>query len=63
MRGPSSATSMLIGAGASWGATTLVIKATQAQSHFAPEKTLVYQLAVSVPILAVAGVLPASASP
>ena len=43
----------LIGAGASWGATTLLIKATRL-SHISPEKTLVYQLAVSVPILAVA---------
>jgi drug/metabolite transporter (DMT)-like permease len=43
---------LLIGAGASWGATTLLIKATRL-SHISPEKTLVYQLAVAVPIIAV----------
>ena len=47
---------MLIGAGAAWGATTLVIKATRL-SHISPEKTLVYQLVVSVPVLAVAAAL------
>ena len=44
---------MLTGAGAAWGATTLLIKATRL-SRASPEKTLVYQLAVSVPILAIA---------
>ena len=47
---------MLIGAGASWGATTLLIKATRL-SHITPEKTLVYQLVVSVPVLAGAAAL------
>ena len=44
---------LLIGAGVSWGATTLVIKATRL-NRVSPEKTLVYQLAVSVPIIAIA---------
>jgi drug/metabolite transporter (DMT)-like permease len=44
---------MLVGAGAAWGATTLVIKASRlARSSF--EKTLFYQLIVSAPILALA---------
>jgi drug/metabolite transporter (DMT)-like permease len=43
---------MMIGAGAAWAATTLVVKATKLVSA-APEKTLLYQLAVSVPILAI----------
>jgi drug/metabolite transporter (DMT)-like permease len=47
---------MLIGAGAAWGATTLVVKATRL-NHITPEKTLVYQLVVSVPVLAGAAVL------
>jgi len=47
---------MLIGAGASWGATTLLIKATRL-NHIVPEKTLVYQLVVSVPVLAAAAAL------
>ena len=51
---------MLIGGGAAWGATTLVIKATQPVTA-PPEKTLVYQLVVSVPILAAAASSPASA--
>ena len=42
---------MLVLAGASWGATTLVIKATSlARAPY--EKTLLYQLVVSVPMLA-----------
>jgi drug/metabolite transporter (DMT)-like permease len=44
---------MMVGAGISWGATTLVIKASRL-SYVLPEKTLVYQLAVAVPIMAVA---------
>jgi drug/metabolite transporter (DMT)-like permease len=44
---------LLIGAGAAWGATTLLIKASKL-TRVSPEKTLIYQLAVSVPILAVA---------
>ena len=46
---------MMIGAGAAWGATTLVIKGTALRSAPA-EKVLAYQLAVSIPMLA-AGVL------
>jgi len=42
---------MMLGAGAAWGATTLVIKATKLRSAPA-EKVLAYQLAVSIPILA-----------
>ena len=42
---------MMLGAGAAWGATTLVIKATRLRSAPA-EKLLVYQLAVSIPMLA-----------
>jgi drug/metabolite transporter (DMT)-like permease len=42
---------MLVGAGLAWGATTLVIKASRlAQAPF--EKTLLYQLIVSAPLLA-----------
>jgi drug/metabolite transporter (DMT)-like permease len=47
---------MLIGAGAAWGATTLVIKATRL-SHITPEKTLIYQLVISLPVLAGAAAL------
>jgi drug/metabolite transporter (DMT)-like permease len=47
---------MVIAGGALWGATTLVMKATRLRD-IAPEKTLVYQLVVSVPIMAVASVL------
>ena len=42
---------MMVGAGAAWGATTLVIKASALRSAPA-EKVLAYQLAVSIPILA-----------
>ncbi len=43
---------MLVLAGASWGATTLVIKATSlARASY--EKTLLYQLIVSAPMLAI----------
>jgi drug/metabolite transporter (DMT)-like permease len=42
---------MLLGAGAAWGATTLVIKASSlARASY--EKTLLYQLVVSAPVLA-----------
>ncbi|MEZ5889393.1 MAG: DMT family transporter [Xanthobacteraceae bacterium] len=44
---------MLIGGGALWAATTLVIKGSRLRL-VAPEKTLAYQVLVSVPILAVA---------
>jgi len=46
---------MMLGAGAAWGATTLVIKGTALRTAPA-EKVLAYQLAVSIPILA-AGIL------
>ena len=42
---------MMVGAGAAWGATTLVIKATRLRTAPA-EKVLAYQLAVSIPMLA-----------
>jgi drug/metabolite transporter (DMT)-like permease len=42
---------MMMAAGAFWGATTLVIKASRL-AYVLPEKTLVYQLAVAVPIMA-----------
>jgi drug/metabolite transporter (DMT)-like permease len=44
---------MMIGAAAAWGATTLVIKAT-ALARTAPERTLLYQLVVSAPLLGLA---------
>jgi drug/metabolite transporter (DMT)-like permease len=47
---------LLIGAGAAWGATTLVIKATRL-NRISPEKTLVYQLVVSIPVVAGAAAL------
>src|SRR3954452_7315516 len=46
---------MMVGAGACWGATTLVIKASRLRSAPA-EKVLAYQLAISIPMLAL-GVL------
>jgi drug/metabolite transporter (DMT)-like permease len=42
---------MLVGAGIAWGATTLVIKGSKLRTAPA-EKVLAYQLAVSIPILA-----------
>jgi drug/metabolite transporter (DMT)-like permease len=42
---------MLVGAAAAWAATTLLIKVT-ALNRISPEKTLLYQLVVSVPVLA-----------
>jgi drug/metabolite transporter (DMT)-like permease len=42
---------LLIGGGLAWGATTLIIKGSRLRL-IAPEKTLAYQLLVSVPILA-----------
>jgi drug/metabolite transporter (DMT)-like permease len=47
---------LLIGAGAAWGATTLVIKATRL-NRISPERTLIYQLVVSIPVLAAAAAL------
>ncbi len=47
---------MMVGAGAAWGATTIVIKATKLRSAPA-EKVLAYQLAVSIPMLALGALL------
>jgi drug/metabolite transporter (DMT)-like permease len=47
---------MMIGAGAMWGATTLVIKGS-ALAKAPAEKTLAWQLLVSIPILALATLL------
>lgn len=47
---------LLLVAGVGWAATTLVIKGTRLV-HAAPEKTLGYQLAVSIPVLAVAAMV------
>lgn len=47
---------MLLGAGAMWGATTLIIKASRLNQAPA-EKGLCYQLAISVPILAVGALI------
>jgi drug/metabolite transporter (DMT)-like permease len=44
---------MMVGAAAAWGATTLVIKAS-ALSRISSEKTMLYQLVVSAPLLAIA---------
>ncbi len=44
---------LVVGGGAMWAATTLVAKGT-ALRHAAPEKALGYQVALSVPILALA---------
>jgi drug/metabolite transporter (DMT)-like permease len=43
---------MLVGAAAAWAATTLLIKAS-ALSRISAEKTLLYQLVVSAPLLAI----------
>jgi drug/metabolite transporter (DMT)-like permease len=47
---------MLVGGGALWGATTLVVKASRLQRAPA-EKGLAYQVAISVPILALAALI------
>ena len=47
---------MLIGGGAAWAATTLLIKAS-GLARIATEKAFAYQVAVSVPILAVAALV------
>ena len=47
---------MMVGAAAAWAATTLVIKASSL-SRVAAEKTLLYQLVVSAPLLALAAFL------
>ena len=47
---------LMVGGGVMWGATTLVVKATRL-SHAPPEKALIYQVALSIPILALAAFL------
>jgi drug/metabolite transporter (DMT)-like permease len=47
---------MLIGAALAWAATTLIIKASPL-SRISAEKTLLYQLAVSAPLLALAAAI------
>ena len=42
---------LIVGGGALWAATTLVVKATRLR-HAPPEKALIYQVALSIPILA-----------
>jgi drug/metabolite transporter (DMT)-like permease len=44
---------MIVGGGAMWAATTLIVKGTRLR-FVAPEKSLGYQVAVSVPILGLA---------
>jgi drug/metabolite transporter (DMT)-like permease len=44
---------LIVGGGALWAATTVMVKATKL-GHAAPEKALIYQVAVSIPILALA---------
>ncbi len=45
---------LMVAGGAVWGATTIVAKATRLR-FAAPEKALGYQVAVSIPILALGG--------
>jgi drug/metabolite transporter (DMT)-like permease len=47
---------MLVGAAGAWAATTLLIKASPL-NRVSAEKTLLYQLVVSAPVLALAAVL------
>ena len=47
---------MMVGAGAAWGATTVVIKATKLRAAPA-EKVLAYQIAVSIPMLALGALI------
>jgi drug/metabolite transporter (DMT)-like permease len=47
---------LIVGGGALWAATTVMVKATKLR-HAAPEKALIYQVAVSIPILALAAFL------
>jgi drug/metabolite transporter (DMT)-like permease len=42
---------LIVGGGALWAATTLLVKATKLR-HAPPEKALIYQVALSIPILA-----------
>jgi drug/metabolite transporter (DMT)-like permease len=47
---------LIVGGGALWAATTVMVKATKLR-YAAPEKALIYQVAVSIPILALAAFL------
>jgi drug/metabolite transporter (DMT)-like permease len=47
---------MLLAAGAGWGATTLIVKASRL-AHAPSEKVLLYQLVVSAPMLAVCSIM------
>jgi drug/metabolite transporter (DMT)-like permease len=44
---------LIVGGGALWAATTLMVKASRLR-HAPPEKALIYQVAISIPILALA---------
>src|SRR5580698_5606654 len=44
---------LIVGGGALWAATTLMVKASRLR-HAPPEKALIYQVAISIPILAFA---------
>ncbi len=47
---------LIVGGGALWAATTLIAKATELR-HAPPEKALIYQVVISIPILALAAYL------
>lgn len=47
---------LIVGGGALWAATTLIVKATELR-HTPPEKALIYQVVISIPILALAAYL------
>jgi drug/metabolite transporter (DMT)-like permease len=44
---------LIVGGGAGWAATTLLVKATELR-HAPPEKSLIYQVTISIPILSMA---------
>jgi drug/metabolite transporter (DMT)-like permease len=44
---------LIVGGGALWAATTLLVKATELR-HAPPEKSLIYQVVISIPILGMA---------
>jgi drug/metabolite transporter (DMT)-like permease len=47
---------LIVGGGALWAATTVTVKATSLR-HAPPEKSLIYQVAISIPILGMAALL------
>lgn len=47
---------LIVGGGALWAATTLIVKATRLR-HAAAEKSLIYQVTISIPILGMAAFL------